>query len=625
MAITKRLRKGGEARYAIFGATQNDFFTVPRGFYIRNLFVENSAYEAGAGLVPEFSSTQTSGGTTGISLGKTPGVLATGTFTVAATSSTAGTLTVAGVPMTIAAGLTTAGVVAVITSPAYTQQLLNNGWTINPNTSPVTGVVNLIGTVPVPLNTTFPTTTLSITISASSYTAGSSDATYMPVTQTASPTIGAITEMTSAVNAGFRQNSSFSGNILSVTFTSTTGAAGTYTLPSPTGTYLASTTVGGGAGTLTGFTVSIPNSFTALMTGTQVAGVSQYVFTISSAAGSGTIFLNGVSMTSSATPSTLASTIAALQIPNWMCLASSATVTMVATVSGALPQPVFTLGTAASLPVLTAATYYPGFTIPGFILQNTTPITETVTFTTTATTAAVYNINGINVTVPVVTSGTGTTVAQAAQIMAGYAVYYVPFTVTVSGTMYISGQNGASVAVSMSGTLSTSMTALSSALVPGWTVAAAVATGQLALISNVQGYVSPPVFTMAAGVALPTGFANAVFYQGYTIPGYTIGFTGTTTTFAGPSPVFTTVTAATGMTTGIGYSYGGSTGSFTIQSVSGFGLPAPSNNVPFISGAITTQTYTQTSLAADLPYYLNFTNPAMLGNVNVYALMAKFN
>jgi hypothetical protein len=623
MAITKRLRKGGEARYSIFGATQNDFFTVPRGFYIRNLFVENSAYESGTGLVPEFSSTQTSGGTTGISLGKTPGVLATATFTVAATSTTAGTLTVAGVPMTIVAGLTTAGVVAVITSPAYTQQLLNNGWTINPNTSPVTGVVNFIGTVPVPLNTTFPTTTLSITISASTYTAGSSDATYMPVTYTSTPVVGSITEMTSAINAAYRQNSSFSGNILSVTFTSTTGAAGTYTLPSPTGTYLASTTVGGGAGTLTGFSVSIPNSFTAIMTGTQMAGVSQYVFTISSAAGSGTIFLNGVSMTSSATPSTLATTIAALQIPNWMCMASSATVTMVATVSGALPQPVFTLGTAASLPVLTAATYYPGFTIPGFILQNTTPITETVTYTTTATTAAVYNINGINVTVPVVTFGTGTTVAQAAQIMAGYAVWYAPITATATGTGWIITAQGASSSIAFNATLATSMTALGSALVPGWTVAANVATGQFTLIANTPGPQAAPFFVMAAGVAAPT--VTPVYYQGFTIPGYTIGFTGTTTTFAGPSPVFTTVTAATGMTTAIGYSYGGSTGSFTIQSVSGFGLPAPSNNVPFISGAITTQTYTQTSLAADLPYYLNFTNPAVMGNVNVYALMAKMN
>src|ERR1700690_949431 len=67
MALSKKLKKGGEARYVVQGATNNDFFTVPRGFHVRYLAVENLANLATSGT---------------ISVGKVPATYTTATFAV---------------------------------------------------------------------------------------------------------------------------------------------------------------------------------------------------------------------------------------------------------------------------------------------------------------------------------------------------------------------------------------------------------------------------------------------------------------------------------------------------------------------------------------------------------------
>jgi hypothetical protein len=64
MAVMKKIKKGGVARYTLFGVQQNDSFTVPRGFRIRYIGVESlatstAAVNFGIGVVPGVFPVQT--------------------------------------------------------------------------------------------------------------------------------------------------------------------------------------------------------------------------------------------------------------------------------------------------------------------------------------------------------------------------------------------------------------------------------------------------------------------------------------------------------------------------------------------------------------------------------------
>lgn len=608
MALSKKLKKGGEARYVIQGATNNDFFTVPRGFHIRYAAVENLS------ALP-FSGT--------VSFGKVAGTYTTATFAVTSVASaTTGTLTLGGgasatVTLVAADILTTSAVAAKIaaSSPVNMSAALVGQWIVTANGANVT----LISSVPG--NFTAPTISLgtatNITFGSVTTVAGSVDATYLPATPIAS-TFGSITNVTPALTAANTVNSSQIGTTLNVTFTSTTGAAGTYYIGSNQGLNSSSAYVTPGVGpglgnvltgpALGGTAVAIPNSFTAIATGFVMGGASYYQFTITGGGGAGTNFINNTSFTSSATPATAASNLAATFVPGWMIIASSAVVTMYATQSGFTPAPVFTAGTASVITIGTI-TSVPGFSVPGYILSNTTPITDTVTVTGTAGSTGKVAVNGVSVLIP-----NGALVAHSAALIAGASFYQFTISTSAANNYAINGVNFSGSAVA-----ATTATNLAAVAVPGWSITAASAT--VTMISTVAGALLPqPVITTATG-GTAMSLTSVTYSPGFVLPGYTQSYTATTAVLTGPAPTFQVLVAPTTQTYGFVYTFGGSTGSFSMSVSQALNPGAPA---PFISGAITTQTYTQSTTLGDLPYYVNFSQEPN-GLVNVYALLEKMN
>ena len=67
MAFLKKLKKGGLARWAIYNATQNDSFTVPRGFQILNAYTESLATTVTGNITIGISADTTNSSSYGIS------------------------------------------------------------------------------------------------------------------------------------------------------------------------------------------------------------------------------------------------------------------------------------------------------------------------------------------------------------------------------------------------------------------------------------------------------------------------------------------------------------------------------------------------------------------------------
>jgi hypothetical protein len=580
MAIKKSLKKGGVARYVIQGANNNDFFTLPRGFHLTYLGVET--------LGAQLPSAAT------ISLGKVPGTYTTATFTVTGpfTSSSnaatwgggaAGTITATAAVVTAATAATSAAYFAT-QSPVQTVVGLAGTWIVTASGA----VVTMISSVPG--NFTAPTLTVGssgLTIGAIVTVLGAVDATYMAATPLATAAIGSITEFTSSITRANLVNPSTIGSSLSAIFTSAAGAAGSYSVA--------------------GQTVAIPNGLTAIATGYAVAGCSFYEYTIATS-GTGTYFINGVSITGSATPATLATNIAASYIPGWIIIASSAKVTCYSVYSGVVGQPTLTLGTATTL-TTSGVTWLPGYVNPGYVTQSTQPVTNTITVTGTSASTGKVAVNGVTVTIP-----NTALVAQSAAIIAGAAIWRAQIATSAAGINAING-----ITYTSSATPGTTATNLAALAIPGWL--GYVATDVITLIATTPGVLMPePVFSTTAGVALPT-FASKVYSPGFILPGYTQSFTPTTAVLVGPAPSFKVLVAPTTQTYGFVYTFGGSTGLATISVDQ---QNNPGAQAPTLTGSLTTQTYTQTSLAGDLPYYVNFSDEPG-GRVNVYALMEKLN
>jgi trimeric autotransporter adhesin len=608
MAVSKKLKKGGEARYVIQGATNNDFFTLPRGFHIRGFMVENLANTIPGGSV---------------SLGKVPGTYTTATFavTTAFTSSSNaatwgggafGTVTATAAVVTAATTASSAAYIAS-TSPVQSAPGLPGYWIVTANGSNITMISS------VPFNMTAPTLTVGssgLVIGTITTTAGSLDTTYMSA-QALSSQFGALANLTSSINSAYTMNTSQSGATLSVTFTNTTGAAGTYTIGGNSGLNTQSIINSAGSGqanTVTGSNfgqaISIPNSFTAIATGFVMGGCSYYTATIATSA-SGTNFVNGVSFTSSATPSTTATNLAATIVPGWMIIASSAVVTFYATTSGFTPAPTFTAGSAAVL-TTSGVQFVPGFVVPGYINANTTPTTETITVASTSGSTGKVAMNGVQITIP-----TGATAAQSSAIVAGASFYQFTISTSTAGTNALV-VNGIAYVYTSSATQTTTATNIAALVVPGWTLSVSSAT--VTMIGNAGNTVqTQPTFTPGS-TAIPV-LSSVTFDSGTGLVGYTATYTASTAVWVGPAPVFTILDQPTTQTYAIVYTFAGSTGSFTMTQNQTLNVGA---SVPTISGAITTQTYTQTTTPADLPYYVNFSQEPN-GTVNVYALLEKMN
>lgn len=617
MALSKRLKKGGVSRYVIQGANNNDYFLLPRGFHIRYLAVENLANLPSMGTV---------------SLGNKLGVYTTATFTVTGpftSSSNAmtwgggafGTVTATAAVVTAATNATSAAYIASV-SPVQTGPTLGATWILSANGANVTMISSAPGSF------TAPTVTVGssgLTVGSITTTLGSIDTTFMPATNL-QQSFGAVTELTPFVNAAYKTNSSLFGTSLTTTFTNTTGAAGTYYLGGNQGmnsvsAYSPPLGSGSGSGTANVYTqlgaggtpVAVPNNTTAIVTSYIVAGSSYYQYTILTS-GTGTYFINGVSITGSATPSNLATNIATtVLIPGWMITAAGAVVTCYAT--GNYLQPTLTLGTAVTLTIGTV-TWLPGYTIPGYNLAVTTPVTNTVTPTGVAGSAGKVAVTGIPITIP-----NTFTVAQSAQLISGCATYFFTIASATAGTVYLNGE--IFTATASPTTTGTAIVALAN--VPGlsgdpggWAISTG-GTGIVCMQAQVPGIMQKPKFTAGAVIVPVLTPATDYFFQGIAFPvGYSSTFTGTTAVIVGPYPSFGVVDAPTTQTYASVITFAGSTGLMTI----GVSQTSPGVPAPFLTGAIATQTYTQTTSLSDEAYYLNFSQEPN-GLVNVYALLER--
>jgi hypothetical protein len=207
MAITKKLKKAGVARWYLSAVQQNDSFSVPHGFRMRYLGVET---------VSTISATN-------ITIGAVPGTYTTATFTVTSVAAaTTGTLVWGGGAtggVTLAAGdiLTVGAVAAKIAASAPT-----GGWVVT-----ATGaVVSMIGVVPGVL--TAPTIALdtasNITFGTVTTVAGAIDNSIVHATALSTSALG-IAALTPEANKDYVADNSTE----SVTFTLNTSspAAGT--------------------------------------------------------------------------------------------------------------------------------------------------------------------------------------------------------------------------------------------------------------------------------------------------------------------------------------------------------------------------------------------------------------
>jgi hypothetical protein len=220
------------------------------------------------------------------------------------------------------------------------------------------------------------------------------------------------------------------------------------------------------------------------------------------------------------------------------------------------------------------------------------------------------------------------TASQIAQVFSGCAYYYFTVTSGTAGTNYI---NGVSFTAAVSG--ATTATNLGNLVnVPGkatdaggWTIVTQASSIVLMIAQN-PGYMAVPTFS-AGAVAAPVIGSNT-FQQGFTLAGYVSAYNTSTTTgstsWSGPSPVITAPSPATTTTYATLYSVVGTTGGNYIFAdyINNAGAQPPILNAITVP---TSQTVSVVSLPGDYNYYLNFSNPAMQGNVNVTAIMLKYN
>ena len=398
-------------------------------------------------------------------------------------------------------------------------------------------------------------------------------------------------------------NDSYSGAQLTATYTTTATAAGSYNI--------------------CGNTVTIPNGLTAPNTGFFMGGRSYYQFTVTYVSG-GSFTINGVSITAATNSATTAAAIASAVIPGWMVAVPGASnvVYMYSTRSGPMPLPTFGSGYTTYLTIGTIVSQM-GFSIPGYVNDSTTAITATTTFTSTAASAGVYAINGTPVNIL-----NTMTASQIAQVFSGCAYYYFTVTSGNAGTNYI---NGAVFNAAVSGaTTATNLGILAN--VPGkatdaggWTIVTQASSIVLMIAQN-PGYMAVPTFS-AGAVAAPV-IATPTFQQGFTLAGYVSAYNTSTTTgstsWSGPSPVITAPSPATTTTYATLYSVVGTTGGNYIFAdyINNAGAQPPILNAITVP---TSQTVSVVSLPGDYNYYLNFSNPAMQGNVNVTAILLKYN
>jgi hypothetical protein len=580
MSISKKLKKGGEARYVIQNAQSGDFFVLPHGFRLKYLGVENQDIPTVPGYV---------------SLGKVPGVSTVATFTVTGpfTSSTnaatwgggaSGTVLASAAVVTLATAASSAAYIAA-QSPVLAGYGLPGSWIVTANGAAITM------TSTAPFNMTAPTFTVGssgLTIGSITTTAGSVDATYMASTPLPL-SIFDITDISGNIATTYKINASTNGTKLTATFSSTTGAAGSYVL--------------------NGKTVSIPNSLTALHTGSVMGGRSVYVNTVTYASGA-VFFINGVAITAASDTATTMAAIMAAYIPGWLTFFSGGTLTMIAAQPGPTPMPTIVVGSAITIGTPSIAIV--GYLNPGYVTDSATPVAMTITTNGVNGANAMASMNGNYIQVP-----NTATAAQAAQILAGCAWYQF----TVSGTAgagaptSINGVSSAAAGGTTAAQAATALATLTGGIVPGWNSVTA-ATATILMIATTPGQMAVPQIGFAT-TGLSIG--STTFVQGVALTGYTQTYGATTAVWTGPSPLFRTVIAPTTQTWVRTGAYSGSTGTIVTwpDQLNNVGYPPPS-----LSGAITTQTYTQSSIAQDIPFYLNFSD---LSKVNVYALIEKIN
>ena len=270
-----------------------------------------------------------------------------------------------------------------------------------------------------------------------------------------------------------------------------------------------------------------------------------------------------------------------------------------------------------------------GFSIPQYVNDSITPITNTVTITNagSTSTAGLYAINGTLINMPAVAT-TALSAGQSCAIAAGCAFYYFNISSSTAGVCYI---NGASLTASGTAATTASYFASGQAMynvpgkpgdVGGWTCSNP-GTTYVVMVAQTPGYMSIPTFS-AGAVAAPVLAASPVFQQGFTLNGYTISYTGSTVIYVGPAPVFQNIVAFGGsQTTAQVCTLAGSTGiAYTYTD-----LNNPGGQLPYFTPGTTAPTGTTYSVATypnDVNYYINFSNPALQGNVNVTMQIEKF-
>jgi hypothetical protein len=613
MAILKKLKKGNVARWTIRGATSGDYFSVPRGFRLLNaLTVETTATLNGTGT---------------LSLGKVVGV--NDVYTIPVTSAYTGTGTCtwgggvvnAGTVITTAQATAIAALAGGVTGVA---QLTASAAAIALNQPTLVGVfgnqalfsvtsvgINIILTATTPGVVT-PAPTLSSTGAATfgtvvHTTTGSVDTTYLAPTAIPSITSNSVSlipltsPITTSTASTYLAVPSTNGHSMTTTYTTTSSSAGTFNL--------------------CGQSVSIPYTGGSALTANQIGivmGGRSFYHATSGWVGSGNITINGVTVATGGSQTAMNVALNNAVVPGWIIIAPVGTGTtfyMYATRSG--PQPLPVIVASSSYATFTTIYSQTGFNVPGYVNDSVTPITNTVTFTGTISSAGVYAINGIPIKIPLVAT-TALTVAQTAKIASGCAAYYFELaTAPNAKTNYL---NNAIFTTGATADLTAAALA-TLANIPGWAITNP-ATAFVLMVADTPGYRDIPVFSAGSDVVC-TLSASPVFVQGFTLKGYTSSYTSTTSVWVGPSPVFTTLQAPGTQTYAVVCSLAGSTGSNYIYSdTTNPGAQAPS----LIQGttAVGGTTYANVSIPADVPYYLNFSNSALHGNINVTAEMEKF-
>ena len=617
MALLKKLKKGGIARWVLKGATSGDFFTVPRGFKILGTLTVENASQLGA--------------TGTLSLGKTVGVNDVYTITVTNAYTGTGTMTWGGGVVnaaTVVSAAQATAIAALAGGATGAAQLAATAAVIALNQPTLVGVygnvsvfnvtavgatVVLTGSVP---GAVTPAPTLSSTGGATfsafvHTTTGTVDTTYMSPVMIPATTANSVSllpivpPLTSSSATSNLAVSGYNGNSLTATYTTTLSSTGSLVLA--------------------GQTVPVPyvsgSALTANQVGILMGGRSVYSAALAYV-GSGSFTINGVSIASGGN---IAATVAALNnavIPGWIVVAATSTLFMCTSKPGPYPLPVFSLGGFITLATPTSQV---GFNIPGYVNDSITGITNTVTFATIPTSVGVYAINGTQINIPYIGS-TGTPLAAVSAIAAGSAWYTFSVSSSTVGTTSV---NGLMYTASGTATTTAAMFATGGIMfnVPGrpgdsgyWTCYN-LTTSYVLMVANTPGYMQVPVFAPVT-VAAPV-LTGTALNQGFTLNGYTSTYTGTTAVWVGPSPIFTILQACSAMTTAIACTLAGSTGSnyiYTDQNNLGANPPYLVNGT-----ALGGTTYTQVSVPADVPYYLNFSRPELQGNVNVTMELEKYN